>query len=599
MSPIRSRWRVLSTLLAVLSLALISLVPSLSLAQSSPAPAGHAQVIAQGVDLMPRTQVAWRVTESTARPADEAGFFDRSLGFAIGTEDPILVTDGDSGTHTLLGEGQASFHPEGANERRSSATSRDAAYLNIELVVADEVDTDDSLGSADLLFAGDGFRAPRGHHDLRLTRDVLAPEEEGTFEATDDSPYLLYVTDGAIQVTGDGNDITELAAGDAIELTGDIEILAGANAGGAWLIASIGDEVEIPPPPTSEAADTGSLEIRLETCPSGFDAECEPTTNEEVTVPAFHLVDGDNWIIPDRAEVSDDETVYTYADLPAGDYTTGPEAGIMLNVQIDGAEWSDDNEGWDFGIEPGEKTVLRLQVIPQAQTGSFFVTLYDCPAGTSPDDLSACETTTDPRDIVLENVDTGEAWSTFSDAEAESDAQYFFPALPAGAYVLSGIDPDDLYDVYFTGNVSLGNGEPLVAIEPDADHSLFVYYVPTERAPEGPTDEPAVGSGSLVITQFDCPYGTDVSVDASACAVTAAPWDVTVTNDATGESWSLLVDGAAWDSGTYVLEGLPEGDYSVSVPASGDWDLSYSSSTYVSAGYETYETVYSVDRRVP
>lgn len=67
---------------------------------------------------MPRVPGAWRMTGSQAAPADEAEFFARTLGFAIGTEDPILLTNGDSGSLTLLHEGQASVHGEGANERR-------------------------------------------------------------------------------------------------------------------------------------------------------------------------------------------------------------------------------------------------------------------------------------------------------------------------------------------------------------------------------------------------------------------------------------------------------------------------------------------------
>lgn len=96
MSSIRFRWRALSAPLAVFLLVLISAVPTMSLAQTSTAPTSHAQ----GVDLMPRVPVAWRMTESDAAPADEAEFFARTLGFTIGTGDPILVTDGDSGSFT-------------------------------------------------------------------------------------------------------------------------------------------------------------------------------------------------------------------------------------------------------------------------------------------------------------------------------------------------------------------------------------------------------------------------------------------------------------------------------------------------------------------
>ncbi len=292
--------------LAIFLLVLTSTLPSISLAQTSTAPTGHAQVIAQGVDLMPRVPVAWRMPESQAAPTDEAEFFPRTLGFTIGVDDPILVTDDDSDALTLLHEGEASFHPEGASERRSSTTNATVEYVNIELIVADAVDSPESVGSSRLTFTGEDFRVPRGYRDLQLMRDVLAPAEEGAISGSGDAPSLLYVSGGALQVTG-----------------------------------------------------------------------------------------------------------------------------------------------------------------------------------------------------------------------------------------------------------------------------------------------------SLVIYQSDCPYGTDPVVDTSACATSTDPWAVTVTNDATGEPWDLLFDGVAYDTGTFVLETLPAGSYSIFVSSNENWSLSYPTNIDVSADDETYVTVSSDDLRAP
>jgi len=722
----RALLRIVPALLAVLALSLASLLPAVATAQSNPED-GRAQVIAQGVDLMPRVPVAWRLTTSEAAPADEAEYFARTLGFTIGADDPILVTDRDSGANTLLQDGQASFHPEGAVERRASTTDGDAHYVNIELIVADAVATGESLGSSTLVLASNDFTAPSGHRNLQLSGNVLAPGEEDGFARDSGAPYLLYVSDGIVEVTNEGGHSFEIAAGNGGAFAGEVEILAGANQGGTYLIASIGDEVELPPVATQAQADeaaTGTVEISLEACPDGLDADCEPTTNADVTVPAFHHVDDENWIIPDRAKVSDDGTTYTWKDLPAGTYTTGPEEEAIPGVSIDGAEWDDDEQGWVFTVKPRKTTELTLQVVTgddRGDTGSLLVTLYDCPAGTdpasddsacevatkpwnvliehpgqgdtttwslqddaldlgdgqywfellpaeslvfwpddardanldayviaggpyelgniwsvdipyhgaaeaivyrvepgdaagsgwltlvqfdcpagtSPDDLSICETATSPRDIVLEHIDTGESWSSFADAEAESDAQFFFPELPAGDYSISGYDPSGTDEVYFSGDVGFGDGAPIVMIAADADHDLFVYVVPAGDTPDDPTEEPVGGTGSLVIAQLDCPYGTDISVDTSACDTSASPWAVTVTNTETGESWSLLDNGSAWDSGTYVLEALPAGSYAISVASNGNWDVSYPGSVEVTADDETYVDVYSVDLRVP
>ena len=155
----RAQRRALVALLAVWSVVFGALSPVLA-AQESQVPAGHAQVISSGVDLMPRGDVAWRVTSSTARPGDEAEFFRRTLGFAIALDEPVLITNGTTGNATLVDAGQALFHPEGASERRSSVSNDSTEYVNIELIVAEDVDDEDTLGSSELLFAGDGFSAP-------------------------------------------------------------------------------------------------------------------------------------------------------------------------------------------------------------------------------------------------------------------------------------------------------------------------------------------------------------------------------------------------------------------------------------------------------
>lgn len=79
----------------------------------------------------------------------------------------------------------------------------------------------------------------------------------------------------------------------------------------------------------------------------------------------------------------------------------------------------------------------------------------------------------------------------------------------------------------------------------------------------------------------------------------AAPWAVTVTNDATRESWGVLFEGVAYGTGTYVLEALPAGSYSIDVSSNENWTLSSPTTTGVSADDETYVTIYTVYLRAP
>jgi hypothetical protein len=721
------------TLLTLCALLILSILPLPAVAQVSTQPESSAQVVAQGVDAFSRGNIVWRVIESEAAPGEDAGFGQRHRGFTLATGDPIIVTSLTTGQNTYLSEGQASFTTQGSNERRSSTARRATAYLGIELV-AEDADPG-SLDSLSVAFTGDPFSSPRGDYNVQLTRSVALPGEEATFSPEDDAPFLLIVTEGAVQVSPEGSSPVELDAGSYVEFTGDIDILSGANQGSTWLIASIGSEVDIPPAPTAAPSDeTGTLEIQLELCPDGFDGECEPTTNENVTVPAFHNTEDENWIIPDRADVSDDETTYTYEDLPAGRYTTGPEEDAPDNVNLDGAKWSDDNEGWDFRVRADRTTTLLLQVIPESEsdTGSFRVTLYDCPEGTDPaSDTSDCAPTSDPWNLwiappdaedmdqflslldyatdlgdgkfVFENVpaqtmelspdpdgpdgpvlvhiegdpykidipgmwavdiepgETAEAtiyrvissqstgsvfvtlydcpdgsdptestdgcdissdpwdvgisyigqssrddWTLGNDAIDMGDGTWWFELLPATTLSLfpAGLEPSGDFDVYAGGDVEFyPENSWVIQVPPagSAEISLYRVYPESEPAPtEEPTEEPSNGgTGSLVITQYDCPYGTDISVDTSPCELSTAPWEVTVTNVNTGESWSLLSDGSQYDSGTYYFEALPVGTYSISPRPNENWDLYYESTIEISDVNESYVTIYSVDRRAP
>lgn len=533
-----------------------------------------------------------------------------------------------------------------------------------------------------------------------------------------------------LQITPSDGDSVELGAGSFTEFTDEIEILAGANQGATWLIASVGSEVDIPPVPTpAPSTKTGTLEIQLELCPDGFDDACEPTTTENVTVPAFHNIEDKNWIIPDRADVSDDETTYTYKGLPAGRYTTGPEEDAPDNVNLDGARWSDDNEGWDFRIRADRTTTLRLQVIPEtnSDTGSIVVTLYDCPEGSDPasstsdcatssdpwnipfsptgasslddvlrllddatdlgdgtylfEDLPAvtwefspdndgpegplglhvegdayllgdngmwaidlepgdnaevfiyrvlssettgslfitlydcpdgsdpttsvdgCEISSDPWNVGVSNIgqSSRDDWTLFNDAIDMGDGTWWFELLPATPLSIfpAGLEPSGEFDVYVSGDVEGFGDDTWVVTIPGAgaaEISLYRVYPGDEPVP---TEEPTTGTGSLVITQYDCPYGTDIAVDTSPCELTASPWDVLVTNLDTGESLLMMIDGVAYDSGTYVFESLPAGTYSVITMGNGNWSVSHPTTVAVTADDETYLTIYSVDLREP
>jgi hypothetical protein len=465
--------------------------------------------------------------------------------------------------------------------------------------------------------------------------------------------------------------------------------------------------------------------MRLEVCPDGFDEPCEPDVEREVVALTFHHVDDENWIIPDRAVWSEDDTVLTYKDLPAGDYTTGPEEESQPNTRVEGADWNDDREGWEWEIEPGETTVIRVQldlsasdagafhvilldcpegtdlegdtsaceatedpwnlwiappdgneddaqwlfedaydlgfgeflfedlpegtwefspdedgpdgpvqvlvtgdayeipdlwavdveageratatvyrVVPDGageQTGSLFVTLYDCPAGSDPtSDTSPCEVTSEPWEVAVDLVGQSDVttWSLYDDAIDMGGGEFWFELLPATSLTLRP-SPEG-HEVYVGGDPYL-LGEDLWGVDIPAEGAAYasLYRMLPGEDPGNGGEEPQGGTGSLVIEQIDCAYGTDPAVDTSTCALSSAPWEVTLTNSVTGESWLLLGDGWAYDSGTYVIEALPAGNYAISVHADGNWDVYSPGAVDVTADDETYVTIYSVDLRAP
>ncbi len=839
------RWTI-ATLVAVCSLVVLSFVPPLSLAQPDSSLPGHTQVIAQGVDLMPTVPVAWRLTSSTAQPANNGEFVDRTLGFAVGGETPFLISHGDSDTHTLLRRGQASFHVEGASERRSSIGDQAAGYVNLELIVADAVDTQASLGSSTLDYASEPFTAPAGNRDLRLFRDVLASGEEGSFPGTGDVPYLFAVSDGTVQVTNADGQSFQLNAGDASEFTGGIQLLPAASTGGVWVAATIGDEVQLPPAsepaatgatvqlqivdcdsleqaledctpssdpalivlvpeiasagespdseidgntlvysnlsaegpwkivseplnengafmsslesddmssgsgsqpddfewvislepgqvwegtfirvPNETAGDEGELMISIFTCPDGtIETGCEPADNASDLVPDFGVWQTGGGLTVDDAQVSGDGANFLYRGLPVATFAfSAQQAGAPPDVVVEGATLDEDAGYYMFDVEAGQRTQVTIYFISGLTdaTGSLMVALYDCPQGSDPAvDSGECTGADDSWSVDV-GLYRGQRWTLENDADYSGNAHYVFADLPAADLTISW-DSDGGEVVHTEGIEQSGLVGPYVTIPADGQHEIVLYRIRGEVAPEqsgtlllslydcpadadpwatgdvasctpttapwditvdqlsengsgswsmfvdaeslgngqyrfidlpaetlvtqidedGPpgdimvyatgdvysvpdvyvADIPAGGeataslyrvnpgdqpppvdpdaeTGTLVVNQSDCDYGTDPAVDTSTCANSTDPWAVTVTNDATGESWSLLAIGVAYDSGTYALESLPAGSYSIFVSSNENWTLSYPTSIDVSADDETYVTVYSVDLREP
>jgi hypothetical protein len=275
-------------------------------------------------------------------------------------------------------------------------------------------------------------------------------------------------------------------------------------------------------------------------------------------------------------------------------------------VFVEGDPYESDIPGlWSVEIRPGEVAQATIyRILSEESTGSLFVTLYDCAAGSDPtEDTSSCELSSEPWDVGVSFFGQSHRndWSLFNDAIDMGDGTWWFELLPATPLQLfpAGFEPSGEYIVHASGNVANFPDDEWVVEIPGAgaaEVSLYRAYPGDEPVP---TEEPTAGTGSLVITQFDCAYGTDIAVDTSSCEVTASPWDVLITSLDTGESLLMMIDGVAYDSGTYVFESLPAGTYSVIIMGNGNWSVSHPTTVAVTADDETYLTIYSVDLREP
>jgi hypothetical protein len=208
------RWAIVSNRgpVVVAMMMLFSLLVPPHIAAGQPRRSGgHAQVIAQGVHPLPRSEVGWRVLTAVARPEDEAPLSERSLGFVLADDGQILITEPSSGDRSLLDPGEAVLTGQGEEQIRASTDDEDARYYALELVVAEDLEEPATIGpAADLFFAGDAFAAPSGDRDMNLIRDVLDEGETARIEGTR-APALVLVTEGGVAVQPeDGPDETLL-----------------------------------------------------------------------------------------------------------------------------------------------------------------------------------------------------------------------------------------------------------------------------------------------------------------------------------------------------------------------------------------------------
>jgi len=176
---------------------------------------GRAQVITQGISALPTDKYVMRVVQRIAPARGDAKVGRRVLGFALATDEPILITevtgpdDSQFQDEARLAPGEAYLTLDGTRQIRASLSGAPANYISIEFVSPDQAS---NVGTGKLLYASDVLSTPQGQHDLDFVRNLLAQSDFGEVPDTGGS-VLILATDGAIDILPGRSRRIRLSAG--------------------------------------------------------------------------------------------------------------------------------------------------------------------------------------------------------------------------------------------------------------------------------------------------------------------------------------------------------------------------------------------------
>src|SRR4051794_12574879 len=128
-------WRVVPVVLLSLFLAAPGIQQVAASDANDPSPSSVLNaVIAHGVAPMPADSIAWRVVRDTAEPTGQAEFEARALGFAVATNDDVLVTDEATGYRDRIAPREALFTQDQVMQLRESLGADATPYDRIAIV---------------------------------------------------------------------------------------------------------------------------------------------------------------------------------------------------------------------------------------------------------------------------------------------------------------------------------------------------------------------------------------------------------------------------------------------------------------------------------
>ena len=471
----RERRRPAIRLSVVLAVVLVlAAAPSGARQQPISTTQGHAQIIAQGVAALPAPEASWRVVYHTVEPGGPAPL-PTELSFTLIDQGTLHVAAEDD--RWLLGSGEAILRAAGEPASSAAYDDRPAGYYAIDLIAPVAIDT---VGEGLAIYAGTAFSSPPGDRDLKLVRDVLAPEETTVITGGSEAPMLVLATLGTISVApSDGSGPVELRVGEAAEFTGEVTVRGEGLAPASFVAAVIGREVVQPaagtPVASPVAAGSGTVSVRLHACPADFrpgrsnPSLCPPDFNAVELTLVELLPGGDE---RDLGAPAAAETNLQWTNLPPGDFvlraigfgpgldrffiaglagTTGVAAdgypagaeGYLVPISATDPVYQFDVYAYSSQGEPPPGTPVSAAAaaetavtVEQGDSGAVGVRMFACPTvGLVSFDPVACVVASAPFDVSLTGVDLA-APLTLAEAVPDAGGYSTWSGLAPGTYVL-------------------------------------------------------------------------------------------------------------------------------------------------------------------
>jgi Bacterial TSP3 repeat len=330
-------------------------------AEPPPLASGHAEVVAQGIVNFSDGTFHWQVADGSLAASTAPTAVPQSVTFVLADSGVVDVT---AGGHTYrLGAGEAAHLPA-FSEAVLATPSATANYWTMSIA---NVEQTGGAGAT-----GGSFTLGAALRDVDVLRDVLATDESLTVPDQDVATLVL-VTGGAVAVTSDSGEATDLAAGEATTIDDQLTITNDGDDPAIVVAAVIGSIV----PP----AEQGPLTTSAPPPPNTNEPTSEssnPTTTGETTTSTTMPTDSDGDGLSDEAEIG------TYGTDPNNPDTEGDHVMDGDEVNVYGTDPNDNDSDNDFSTDGDEVNILGTDPTNPDTDGDGLIDSNEGPNGADP-----------------------------------------------------------------------------------------------------------------------------------------------------------------------------------------------------------------------